>query len=198
MAFRWRDHLRNMQLKSLMSLTTATSMTTSLSPRWMQVLMSLSMRWDSAERAPAWARLCVCVSYISVSHYLSVCVHVVQIVEYEDYENTTDYYQENEYEYEEEYDERYGPAEREREYTLNTQVQSKLSCTKILFRITRMDLLKNITLCPFSSPTLMLFISLYHFLSLGYTRERTERRARLFGCGEENTHQLEHTHTKPH
>lgn len=47
---------------------------------------------------------------------------VGQIVEYEDYDNTTDYYHVNEYEYEEEYDDRYGPAEREREYSLNTQV----------------------------------------------------------------------------
>lgn len=45
-----------------------------------------------------------------------------QIVEYEDYDNTTDFYQEKEYEYEEEYDDRYGPAEREREFSLNAQV----------------------------------------------------------------------------
>ncbi|GLD68277.1 collagen alpha-1(XI) chain-like isoform X1 [Lates japonicus] len=44
-----------------------------------------------------------------------------EIVEYEDYDNTTDFYHMNEYEYEEEYDERYGPAEREREYSLNAQ-----------------------------------------------------------------------------
>lgn len=50
---------------------------------------------------------------------------VVQIVEYEDYDNTTDYYHVNEYGYEDNYDERYGPAEREREFTLNTQVPSK-------------------------------------------------------------------------
>lgn len=48
---------------------------------------------------------------------------VGQIIEYEDYDNTTDIYQVNEYEYEEE-EERYGPAEREREFYLNTQVLS--------------------------------------------------------------------------
>lgn len=51
---------------------------------------------------------------------------VGQIIEYEDYDNTTDYYHVNEYEYEEE-DERYGPAERDREFSLNTQVASKRS-----------------------------------------------------------------------
>lgn len=49
---------------------------------------------------------------------------VGQIIEYEDYDtNTTDMYHVNEYEYEEE-EERYGPAEREREFSLNTQVLS--------------------------------------------------------------------------
>lgn len=52
---------------------------------------------------------------------------VAQIVEYEDYDNTTDYYHVNEYEYEEEYDDRYGPAEREGDYTLNAQVPSNLN-----------------------------------------------------------------------
>ncbi len=40
-------------------------------------------------------------------------------MEYEDYDNTTDYYHVNEYEYEEE---RYGPAEREGEYSFNKEV----------------------------------------------------------------------------
>ncbi|XP_015252893.1 PREDICTED: collagen alpha-1(XI) chain-like [Cyprinodon variegatus] len=45
-----------------------------------------------------------------------------EFIEYEDYDNTTNYYHVNEYEeYDEEYDDRYGPAEREREYLLNTQ-----------------------------------------------------------------------------
>lgn len=42
-----------------------------------------------------------------------------EILEYDDYDNNTHYYQVNEYEYEEEYDDRYGPAEREREHTQN-------------------------------------------------------------------------------
>lgn len=50
---------------------------------------------------------------------------VGQIVEYEDYDNTTDYDHVNEYEYEEEYD-RYGPAEREGEYSLNREVPTSL------------------------------------------------------------------------
>lgn len=54
---------------------------------------------------------------------MSLCVG--QIVEYEDYDNTTDYDHVNEYEYEEEYDDRYGPAEREREYSVNAEVPSK-------------------------------------------------------------------------
>lgn len=45
-------------------------------------------------------------------------------MEYEDYDNATDFYHVNEYEYEEEYDERYGPAEREEEFSLNAQVLS--------------------------------------------------------------------------
>lgn len=52
-----------------------------------------------------------------------MCLSVGQIIEYEDYDNTTDVYHVNEYEYEEE-EERYGPAEREREFSLNTQVLS--------------------------------------------------------------------------
>lgn len=44
-----------------------------------------------------------------------------EIVEYEDYDNTTEYEQVNEYEYEDEYDDRYGHAEREREISLNTR-----------------------------------------------------------------------------
>ncbi|KAM9314869.1 collagen alpha-1(XI) chain-like [Pholidichthys leucotaenia] len=46
-----------------------------------------------------------------------------EIIEYEDYDNTTDDYHEKEYEYdyEEEYDERYGPAKRERELSLNAE-----------------------------------------------------------------------------
>lgn len=48
----------------------------------------------------------------------------VQIVEYEDYDNGTDLYHVDRYEYEEEYDERYGPAQKEREYSLSAQVSS--------------------------------------------------------------------------
>lgn len=55
-----------------------------------------------------------------------VFVRFEQIVEYEDYDNATHLHHANEYEYEDEYDERYGPAEREREYSLNTQVQLEL------------------------------------------------------------------------
>lgn len=86
----------------------------------------------SRENGLDFASMCVFISSFSVAHYLSLCVFAGQIVEYEDYDNTTDYYHVNEYEYEEEYDERYGPAEREREYSLNTQVPSKLSHTKSL------------------------------------------------------------------
>lgn len=126
-SFRWRKHLRNMWLRSLMSLTTVTSMMTCLFPRWLQALMSLSMRWDSAARTATWAWLCVFSSSVSFFPlYSSLCVFVGQIIEYEDYDNTTDYYHVNEYEYEEE-DERYGPAERDREFSLNTQVASKRS-----------------------------------------------------------------------
>lgn len=50
---------------------------------------------------------------------------VGQIIEYEDYDNTTDVDHVNEYEYEDEYDDRYGPAEREREISLSAQVPSK-------------------------------------------------------------------------
>lgn len=63
---------------------------------------------------------------LSLIAHLHLCF-MRQIVEYEDYDNTTEYYQVNEYEYEEEYDERYGPAERERELSLNTEVPSKWS-----------------------------------------------------------------------
>lgn len=66
-------------------------------------------------------------AHVFTSSHLSLCMFVGQIVEYEDYDNTTDFYHVNEYEYEEEYDERYGPAEREREFSLNAQVPSKLS-----------------------------------------------------------------------
>lgn len=47
------------------------------------------------------------------------------MVEYEDYDNTTDLGNVNEYEYEEE-DERYGPAEREREVLFNARVTLQL------------------------------------------------------------------------
>lgn len=57
--FRWRELLRNMLWSSLKSLTTVTSMTTCLFLRWLQVLMSQSMRWDSAGRSAARAGLCV-------------------------------------------------------------------------------------------------------------------------------------------
>lgn len=53
-----------------------------------------------------------------------LCMFAGQIIEYEDYDNTTDLHHVNEYEYEE-YDERYGPAEREGEFSLNAQVPSK-------------------------------------------------------------------------
>lgn len=57
---------------------------------------------------------------LHVCHYLSG-----QIIEYEDYDsNSTDDYQVKEYEYEEEYDDRYGPAERERAFTVNSEVQN--------------------------------------------------------------------------
>lgn len=46
-----------------------------------------------------------------------------QVVDYEDYDNTTDLSHLDEYEYEEE-EERYGPAEREREVLLNAQVRN--------------------------------------------------------------------------
>lgn len=49
---------------------------------------------------------------------------LVQIVEYEDYDNSSDDYQQ-EYEYEEEYDGRHGPAEREQAYILSLEVQLK-------------------------------------------------------------------------
>lgn len=50
-----------------------------------------------------------------------------QIIEYEDFDNQTGGYQVNEYEYEEE-DERYGPAEREGEFSLNTEVRAADAC----------------------------------------------------------------------
>lgn len=61
---------------------------------------------------------------------------VEQIIEYEDFDNTTtDGYQVNEYEYEEE-DERYGPAEREREFSLNAEVRAELQTHAVeLFRV---------------------------------------------------------------
>lgn len=127
--------------------------------------------------------LCIC---------LRMCI--VQIVEYDDYDNTSDYYQVNEYEYEEEYYERYGPAEREREYILNAEVQSKQSHANNLWFILHIQecsvLVVTLSICPFTIT-----------LSLEYTRERAERRARLFGIGEENTHRLQkytHTHTRNH
>lgn len=46
---------------------------------------------------------------------------MTQIIEYEDFDNQTGGYQVNEYEYEEE-DERYGPAEREGEFSLSAEV----------------------------------------------------------------------------
>lgn len=58
-----------------------------------------------------------------------------QIIEYEDFDNATDGYQVNEYEYEEE-DERYGPAEREREFSLNAAVRAELQTHAVeLFRV---------------------------------------------------------------
>lgn len=66
----------------------------------------------------------LCLLFLFVS--ILLCVNIGQIIEYEDYDNTTNYHQRIEYEYEEE-DERYGPAEREREFSLSTQVASKQS-----------------------------------------------------------------------
>lgn len=64
--------------------------------------------------------ICLCSFSVFQSSFLCICVG--QIVEYEDYDNTTNYYHVNEYEYEDEYDERYGPAERQQEFSLNAQV----------------------------------------------------------------------------
>lgn len=80
-------------------------------------------------------RLCC---FPSVSHCLCVC-RTHKIVEYEDYDNTTDLSHVNEYEYEEE-EERYGPAERERAVLLNTQVRVQLLVTEPLLFITRVDI----------------------------------------------------------
>lgn len=71
------------------------------------------------------------ISSVFLCPSLFVCVFAGQIIEYEDYDNTTDYFHVNEYEYEEEFDER--PAERERAYSFNTQVPSNLSHTKSLW-----------------------------------------------------------------
>lgn len=55
----------------------------------------------------------------------------------------------------------------------------------------------KLTLCASYSSTLMLYMCPYASPLIGYTRERTERRARLFGGGEENT-QIEKTYTNTH
>lgn len=95
----------------------------------------------------------------------SLCSSVGQFIDYEDYDNTTGYYRANEYEYEEEEEEeeRYGPAEREREFSLNTEVISKLSVIQ-------------------EGEDCLLFIYIC-LPSLASTRERTERRAGLSGNG---------------
>lgn len=62
---------------------------------------------------------CLSCSLRLLSFPVSSLTH--KIIEYEDYDNTTDLAILNEYEYEEE-EERYGPAEREREVLFNTQV----------------------------------------------------------------------------
>uniref|UniRef100_A0A667WJ99 Collagen, type V, alpha 3b n=1 Tax=Myripristis murdjan TaxID=586833 RepID=A0A667WJ99_9TELE len=60
------------------------------------------------------------VSFSTVTMGPNVTEYEVRL-KYEDYDNTTDDYQVTEYEYEDEYEERYGPAAREGEYSLNTQ-----------------------------------------------------------------------------
>lgn len=84
--------------------------------------MSQSTRWDSVNTND----FCFYGRLFYILCNLFICQCVAQFIEYEDYDNTTNYYPVNEYEeYDEEYDERYGPAERERDYLLNTQVVLK-------------------------------------------------------------------------
>lgn len=75
----------------------------------------------------------------------------------------------NEYEYEEK-DERYGPAEREREVLFNTQVTVQLFVREPLLFV--YSLLYNGFIC---------------FLSLGFTRERTKGRTGILWSGEKYT-----------
>lgn len=71
--------------------------------------------------------LCVSVAfYIFLPSFSSSpCLVGGQIIEYEDYDNTTGYGHADEYEYEEEYDERFGPAQTERGFSLNARVPAK-------------------------------------------------------------------------
>lgn len=83
----------------------------------------------------------------------------------------TDDYHANEYEDEYE-DERYGPAEREREFSLHTEVPSKLS-------VIHEGVVQRKSLIYLH----YLFIDIC-LPSLEFTRERTERRAGPIGDGE--------------
>lgn len=107
--------------------------------------------------------------YLFVISCVWVCIH--KLLEYEDYDNTTDLSLLNEYEYEEE-DERYGPAEREREVLVSMQVTVQPIAQKTTF----------IHLC-----IAIELINIY-FLFAGFTRERTKRRARRLWSGKKNTH----------
>lgn len=95
---------------------------------------------------------------------------VEQIIEYEDFDNTTDGYQVNEYEYEEE-DERYGPAEREREFSLNAEVRAELQRHAVeLFSLHLHSSYMSASFCSHSE----------------YARKRRKRRAWIFRAGEKN------------
>lgn len=104
----------------------------------------------------------------------SVYVCLDKIIEYEDYDNTTDYYRANEYEYEEE-DERYGPAERERDVVLNAEVQSELYIME-LFREHLLFFYIN-AYCVYLSPLIRSY----------QRRDRRESRA-FWGRWEKQTH----------
>lgn len=77
-------------------------------------------------------------------------MNIGQIIEYEDYDNTTNYHHRSEYEYEEE-DERYGPAEREQGFSLSTQVASKQSvkCQGMCLGMSP-HLMANVIICVLS------------------------------------------------
>lgn len=164
--FRWREHRRNMWLRSLRTLTTVSCMMTCPFPLWLQVPMSQITTWDS----PSGVGYCALCAFCH-----SPCLRLThKIVEYEDYDNTTDLAQVNEYEYE---DERYGPAEREREVLLNTQVTVQI-------------FLRGAFLFIHSS----LANGYIWFLFLGFTRERTKRRTRILRSGKKSTHWLKNMH----